>query len=94
MEAQLREYNAAFTAFFHRLVRDGITQHNTVFLVTVHEGDHYAGGPLLNPGCNGVTVACQYDTRAGWVGLRNRRLRAQRRRGRHQPAGAGQGPLR
>jgi hypothetical protein len=62
MEAQLREYNAAFTAFFHRLARDGITKHNTVFLVTVDEGDHYAGGAPLNPGCDGVTVACQYDT--------------------------------
>jgi hypothetical protein len=62
MEAQLREYNAAFTAFFHRLAEDGITARNTVFLVTVDEGDHYAGGTPLNPGCNGVTVACQYDT--------------------------------
>jgi hypothetical protein len=62
MEAQLREYNAAFTAFFRRLARDGINQHNAVFLVTVDEGDHFAGGPPLNPGCNGVTVACQYDT--------------------------------
>ncbi len=62
MEAQLHEYNAAFTAFFDRLARDGITQRNTVFLVTVDEGDHYAGGPPRNPGCNGVTVACQYDT--------------------------------
>ncbi|HWD74420.1 MAG TPA: hypothetical protein VG371_04735 [Solirubrobacteraceae bacterium] len=61
-EAQLHEYNAAFTAFFARLARDGITQRNTVFLVTVDEGDHYAGGPPLNPGCDGVRVACQYDT--------------------------------
>ena len=61
-EAQLREYNAAFAAFFHRLRRDGINAGNTVFLVTVDEGDHYDGGPPLNPGCNGVTVACQYDT--------------------------------
>jgi hypothetical protein len=62
MEAQLHEYDAAFTAFFHRLAQDGINKHNTVFLVTVDEGDHYAGGPPLNPSCNGVTVACQYDT--------------------------------
>jgi hypothetical protein len=61
-EAQLREYNAAFTAFFHRLRRDGITKRNTVFLVTVDEGDHFDGGPPLNPGCNGVTVACDYGT--------------------------------
>ncbi len=61
-EAQLREYNAAFTAFFARLKRDHITKHNTVFLVTVDEGDHFDGGPPLNPGCDGVTVACEYDT--------------------------------
>ena len=62
MEAQLHEYNAAFSAFFHRLADDGITQRNTVFLVTVDEGDHFAGGGPLNPGCDGVHVACQYDT--------------------------------
>jgi hypothetical protein len=61
-EAQLPEYNAAFAAFFRRLGRDHITKRNTVFLFTVDEGDHYDGGPPLNPGCNGVTVACEYDT--------------------------------
>ena len=61
-EAQLREYNAAFAAFFHRLAADGINKHNTLFLVTVDEGDHYDGSAPLNPGCNGVTVACEYDT--------------------------------
>ncbi len=62
MEAQLRQYNAAFQAFFTRLANDGITKANTLFLVTVDEGDHYAGGTPLNPGCDGATVACQYDT--------------------------------
>jgi hypothetical protein len=62
MEAQLHEYHAAFTAFFSRLAHDGINQHNTVFLVTVDEGDHFSGGAALNPGCNGVTIMCQYDT--------------------------------
>ncbi len=61
-EAQLRQYNAAFTAFFARLAADGINQTNTLFVVTADEGDHYAGGAPLNPGCDGVTVACQYDT--------------------------------
>ena len=61
-ELQLKEYNAAFTAFFQRLAHDGITKHNTVFLATVDEGDHYDGSAPLNPGCNGVTVACDYDT--------------------------------
>ena len=44
-EAQLHEYNAAFTAFFRRLADDGINRVNTVFLVTVDEGDHFDGGP-------------------------------------------------
>ena len=61
-EAQLREYNAAFTAFFHRLAADGINKHNTLFLFTVDEGDHYAGGPPLNPGCDGVHTPCQYGS--------------------------------
>ena len=61
-EAQLREYNAAFAAFFNRLARDDINKHNTLFLVTVDEGDHYDGSAPLNPGCNGVTVACEYDS--------------------------------
>ncbi len=61
-ELQLREYNAAFAAFFHRLSRDHINKNNTLFLVTVDEGDHYDGSAPLNPGCNGVTVPCQYDS--------------------------------
>jgi hypothetical protein len=58
--AQLRRENQAFAAFFDRLNRDGINQRNTLFVFTVDEGDFYAGGPPSNPGCNGVTVACQY----------------------------------
>jgi hypothetical protein len=60
--AQLRQYNAAFTAFFNRLAADGIDKTNTLFLVTVDEGDHYAGGAALNPGCDGATTPCQYET--------------------------------
>ena len=30
---------------------------NTLFLVTVDEGDHFAGGAPLNPGCDGVNDA-------------------------------------
>jgi hypothetical protein len=62
MQAQLAQYNAAFQAFFTRLANDGITKANSLFLVTVDEGDHYAGGAPLNPGCDGATVACHYDT--------------------------------
>jgi hypothetical protein len=59
-EAQLHEYNAAFSAFFHRLSEDGINKSNTLFLVTVDEGDHFVGGAPSNPKCNGTTVACNY----------------------------------
>ncbi len=69
MEAQLREYNAAFTAFFQRLANDGITKSNTLFLVTVDEGDHFAGGPPLNPGCDGVATPCVYTNSS--TGARN-----------------------
>ena len=61
-EAQLAEYDAAFQAFFTRLAADGITKANTLFLVTVDEGDHFAGGGPLNPGCDGANTPCQYDT--------------------------------
>jgi hypothetical protein len=41
---QLAEYDAAFAAFFQRLQNDGIDKSNTLFVVTVDEGDHFAGG--------------------------------------------------
>jgi hypothetical protein len=42
--AQLKAYDDAFAAFFARLAADGINQSNTLFMVTVDEGDRYAGG--------------------------------------------------
>ena len=42
--AQLKSYDDAFAAFFARLQADGINQSNTLFVVTVDEGDQYAGG--------------------------------------------------
>jgi hypothetical protein len=41
---QLADYDAAFDKFFTRLAKDGITKDNTLFVVTVDEGDHFAGG--------------------------------------------------
>jgi hypothetical protein len=41
---QLADYDAAFASFFDRLKRDGIDKSNTLFVVTVDEGDHFAGG--------------------------------------------------
>jgi hypothetical protein len=59
-EQQLHQYNQAFRAFFDRLNQDGINRSNTLFVFTVDEGDFYAGGSPVNPGCNGVTIPCQY----------------------------------
>ena len=43
-QQQLADYNTAFGAFFERLKSDGIDKSNTLFIVTVDEGDHFAGG--------------------------------------------------
>ena len=43
-QQQLADYDAAFAAFFDRLKADGIDKSNTLFVVTVDEGDHFAGG--------------------------------------------------
>jgi hypothetical protein len=58
---QLHHQEQAFQAFFQRLALDGINKSNTLFVFTVEEGDHYAGGPATNQAaCDGVTVACTY----------------------------------
>ena len=59
---QLKAYDSAFGAFFSRLATDGIDKTNTMFVFTVDEGDHFAGSEPANPGCDGVTVACDWDT--------------------------------
>ena len=41
---QLRDYDNAFEAFFKDLRQHGITPQNTLFAITVDEGDHFAGG--------------------------------------------------
>ena len=58
--AQLAAYNEAFGKFFARLKADGIDKHNTLFVITADEGDHFSGGGPFNPGCDGVTVPCNY----------------------------------
>ena len=59
--AVLKDYDAAFDAFFTRLARDGIDTSNTLFVVNVDEGDHFVGGEASPPDCDGVKVACTYD---------------------------------
>jgi hypothetical protein len=41
---QLAQYDAAFGQFFADLNAHGINKSNTLFVVTVDEGDHFAGG--------------------------------------------------
>jgi type I phosphodiesterase/nucleotide pyrophosphatase len=42
--ARLQATDAAFASFFDGLAAHGIDKSNTVFVVTVDEGDHFAGG--------------------------------------------------
>ncbi|MGZ4310078.1 MAG: hypothetical protein ACXVRG_12175, partial [Gaiellaceae bacterium] len=41
---QLKAYDDAFDSFFTNLKQHGITRQNTLFVITVDEGDHFAGG--------------------------------------------------
>jgi hypothetical protein len=43
-EQQLKDYDTAFENFFQNLQHHGINKSNTLFVVTVDEGDHFAGG--------------------------------------------------
>src|SRR5262249_40013083 len=43
-EAQLKQYDDAFAAFFSNLAAHHIDRSNTLFVVRVDEGDHFAGG--------------------------------------------------
>src|SRR5262245_1619131 len=69
-----KAYDLAFEKFFDRLAKDGITPENTLFVIGAEENDHFAGanvGRSLTPTpatCNGVTVACNYET--GKIGER------------------------
>jgi len=59
---QLKAYDAAFSKFFARLKKDGMTADNTLFVITADEGDHFAGSvaAATPKGCDGVTVPCSY----------------------------------
>jgi hypothetical protein len=59
---QLKAYDDAFGAFISRLSTDGINKSNTLFVFTVDEGDHFVGSEPSNPSCDGVTVACDWDS--------------------------------
>ncbi|MFL5928559.1 MAG: hypothetical protein ACJ77E_16630 [Gaiellaceae bacterium] len=60
-QQQLKDYDAAFATWFQDLAAHGIDKSNTLFVVTVDEGDHFAGGTgspdPANPGALTYTHA-------------------------------------
>jgi len=74
--AQLKAYDDAFAAYFERLKNDGIDQSNTLFMVTVDEGDQFAGG-IGTPQADGSLAYshtnCSLDDDAGLPGESDRR---------------------
>jgi hypothetical protein len=60
-QQQLKDYDQAFETFFSDLASHGIDKSNTLFVVTVDEGDHFAGGTgtpdPANPGALTYTHA-------------------------------------
>ncbi|MES1164157.1 MAG: hypothetical protein ABUR63_00250, partial [Verrucomicrobiota bacterium] len=65
--AQLKSYDDAFAAFFNRLAADGIDKTNTLFVFTVDEGDHFAGGTPTPVTCDGVNVPCDWTNQVGEI---------------------------
>ncbi len=65
--AQLKAYDDAFGAFFHRLATDGINKSNTLFVFTVDEGDHFVGGTPSPTSCDGVTTPCDWSGQVGEI---------------------------
>jgi len=59
--AALKDYDTAFGKFFTRLNADGINAHNTLFVFTADENDHFVGGSPSPANCDGVTVPCTYS---------------------------------
>jgi hypothetical protein len=57
---QLHDYDLAFAEFFARLKSHGITEENTLFVITTEEEDHFPGATPVNPGCDGVNTPCQW----------------------------------
>lgn len=70
---QLHDYDTAFQKFFDRLAADGINKSNTLFVITVDEGDHFVGDQPTPAGCDGVTTPCNYN-RVGEINADLRRM--------------------
>jgi hypothetical protein len=54
-QAQLHAYDQAFATFFSDLAANGIDKSNTLFVVTVDEGDHFAG-TTVTPDATGTAT--------------------------------------
>jgi len=70
---QLKDYDTAFQKFFDRLAKAGINKHNTLFVFTVDEGDHFVGDTPTPAGCDGIVVPCNYN-RVGEINADLRRM--------------------
>ena len=66
-EAQLAQYDQAFASFFTELAAHGIDKSNTLFIITVDEGDHFAGGTPSPASCDGVTTPCDWTGQIGEI---------------------------
>jgi hypothetical protein len=64
---QLAAYDQAFQKFFARLAADGIDKSNTLFVITVDEGDHFVGGTPTPANCDGVNVPCDWTGQIGEI---------------------------
>ena len=64
---QLRDYNTAFGNFFTRLAAHGIDKSNTLFVITVDEGDHFSGGMPTPANCDGVNIPCVWTNQVGEI---------------------------
>jgi hypothetical protein len=60
-EDQLAAYDQAFANFFTELAAHGIDKSNTLFVITVDEGDHFVGGTPTPAGCDGVSLITNPD---------------------------------
>ena len=70
---QLKDYDRGWALFFARLKADHIDSSNTLFVITVEEGDQFVGGTAKPLHCDGVTTACTYPA-IGEIDADQRRL--------------------
>jgi hypothetical protein len=66
-EQQLQAYDQAFADFFTELAAHGIDKTNTLFVITVDEGDHFVGGTPNPANCDGVNTPCDWTGQVGEI---------------------------